>query len=68
MKQDSTPMLLKKFIDGITKAEAASAQMVHNHLDPRFFDLRFKLGAIKGASLGIAKRATGVNIKNVKPK
>ena len=67
MKQDSVPTLLKKFLSGISQAEAAAGMLVHEHIDPRFIDLRFKLGAIKGATIQIAKKATGVQVRNVKP-
>ena len=66
MNKSSVPHLLSLFIDGISKAEAAAGMLLHEHQDPRFFDLRFKLGAVKGATLKIAKQATGVKVRNVK--
>lgn len=57
------PFLLKRFIDGIRKAEGAMQQMVHQHEgDPRYIALYQKLSLVKDKSVKIAMKATGVNI------
>jgi len=63
MKEKTVPQLLKEFIDGVTKAEAGAAMMIHEHMDPRFFDLRFKLGAIKGATMKLIKRGKSLHVR-----
>lgn len=67
MRDPKIPALLKKFVDGITKAHGAAGQMVHHHQDPRFIPLYQKLSLIKEKSITIAMKATGIEAQHVKP-
>lgn len=66
MKKDTVPALLAKFVDGLTKAEGAASHMVHHHMDPRFIPIRDKLYAIKNKAIGIAIKASGIEVHNVR--
>lgn len=66
MKEDRVPALLSKFMDGISKAEGGAAQMVHQHMDPRFIPIRDKLTLIKQKCITIAMKASGLKVMNVR--
>lgn len=59
------PALLKKFVDGIVKANGAAQHLVHQHEDIRFAPIYRKLSAIRDKTLKIAISATG-EVKNGK--
>lgn len=65
MRDEKVPAVLKKFVDGITKAHGGASQMVHHHQDPRFIPIYKKLGMIKEKSIDIAMKATGIEVQNV---
>lgn len=53
-------------MDGISKAEGGAAQMVHQHMDPRFIPIRDKLTLIKQKCITIAMKASGLKVMNVR--
>lgn len=65
MTEESIPMLLKKFVDGVSKASGAASAMVHEYNSPYFLPLRDKLSSIRDKSIKIAIQASGVTVRNV---
>ena len=65
MKDDNATVLLRKFVDGLTKASAAASCIVHEHQDPRFIPLRDRLLVIRDRSINIAIKASGIKVQNV---
>ena len=64
MRDETTPQLLKKFLDGIVKSSGAAGQMVHQHEDPRWMPLYHKLSMVREKTIKIALKATGVEVKH----
>ena len=64
--QSRVPVLLSKFVDGLTKASGAASAIVHEHQDPRFMAIRNKLNLIRDKAISIAIKASGITVQHVK--
>ena len=63
--QSKVPVLLSRFVDGLTKASGAASAIVHEHQDPRFLPIRDKLVAVRDRAISIALKASGITVRNV---
>lgn len=68
INHNRVPFLLKRFLDGIVKANGAASHLVHQHQDPRFIPLYQKLSSIRDKTMRIAINATGVEVKHGRPR
>lgn len=61
---ETTPQLLKKFLDGLNKAIGGTSQMVHQHEDIRFIPIYQKLSLVRDKTMDVAMKATGIEVKH----
>lgn len=53
-KKKPQPQILNELIDGLTQAIGASGQIIHQHQDPRFLEIRSSLELAKQGCIGLA--------------
>lgn len=53
-KKRNQPEMLNELIGGLTQAIGAAGQVVHQHQDPRFLEIRSSLELAKQGCIGLA--------------